>query len=165
LKNFLIIAAGGAAGHFMRNLVLSSNDTDWPLSTSRYETIINQYPDYLRENLMFGWLAIEQKYSFWKEHYGISLLATADYEQYLKSNINLEKPIVFLNHSFVWGKNLHDLENFHNNTTMLYICPKTRQGLEWQMRCIHYKAKDWVIDPARNDGRLLNDWCFSEPNR
>ena len=136
-KNFIITAAGGAAGNLVRNMVLTSEDTHWPLATDRFETVIKQYPDKLKQ--FIGWWDVERKLRFHPQYYKIDLLLSANYQQYLRGNINLDKPIVFTNHSIVWGDR-NDIDLFNNNTILLYVRPRTEQGLEWQVRALHMKC-------------------------
>lgn len=139
-KNFLIIAAGGAAGNLVRNILLSSNDVDWPLLTDRHTTIMNQYPIILKENNLFGWWGIEHNLRFYNQYYGIDLNFSTDYARYILSDINKNKPIVFLNHSFAWGDNSDQLQLFSTNLKLLHVAPITKQGLEWQIRALHLKC-------------------------
>ena len=160
-KNFIITAAGGAAGNLVRNMLLTSEDTHWPLSADRFETVLKQYPEKLKQ--FIGWWDVERKLRFHPQYYKIDLLLEADYQRYSRANINLDKPIVFTNHSIVWGDR-KDLDKFNENAVLLYVRPRTEQGLEWQVRALHMKClghPESMIDfsfDGENRSQLVKDY-------
>jgi hypothetical protein len=138
VNNLLVIAGIGAAGNLIRNLLLTSDATDWPLSIDRITSIKNQYPRTLQSD-MSGWWDQEGKLRFWNDCYGIDLNLEANYGNYklAMSSVSLNKPAVFINHTFLWDS--VELTKFLEVMTAVYCAPTTDIGLEWQIRALHNK--------------------------
>lgn len=128
MQNILIVADLGAASNLVRNILLLSNKTDWPLLTSRSDTISNQY---LSSNF-HNWLSVEYKLRFWNIHYGIDLSNNLNWQQYSNTNLLRSESIVFINHSAVWQH--EEYKKFKNNLKILYVAPETEFGVKWQVR-------------------------------
>lgn len=131
MVNFLVAGDVGAASNLVRNIMLLSEDVDWPLKTSRFETIINQYPRRLKTNMQ-EWIDVEAKLGFFKRFYDVDPshdLNWNDYKKYIKPT---NKPAVFVNHSFVWE--LDNFKTFAKHMPSLIVMPTTDLGLEWQIR-------------------------------
>jgi hypothetical protein len=129
VENILIVADLGAAGNLIKNLCLLSNDSDWPLPESRYNRILKQYSS----NTSFdNWLSIEYTLRFWQLYYTIDLSDHLDYTKYVSSCKKTDLPIVFLNHSAF--HQIDEFLKFQKKLHVIYICPTTDQGFEWQVR-------------------------------
>jgi len=131
MVNFLVCGDIGAASNLVKNIILLSNDVYWPFAEPRLEKILKQYPERLKSNKQ-EWIFLESKIGNYKEYYGIDLSHELDWEQYEKNVRPADKPIVFINHSFVY-----DLDNFYSflrKMPSLIVMPITDFGLEWQIR-------------------------------
>jgi hypothetical protein len=145
VKDILIVADLGAAGNLLRNLLLLGN-TDWPLSTDKIKTILNQYPVNLQ---LKNWLQVEYKLRFWSRYYGLDLSDQLDFKNYQTLPPTLY-PRVWLNHSAFWEKD--QIKSFLHKCCVVYVAPSTSRGLEWQIRSyVTKKTKE-----------LLHDFCFTD---
>lgn len=129
VTNILVLADLGAAGNLVKNLALLSNQVDWPLQENRFLRILDQYQS---TTTLSNWLAIEYNLRFWKKYYQLDLSDTLDWAEYNKMCADTKLPIVFLNHSGFYQ--LKEFTQFKKNLQVIYICPETEHGLEWQIR-------------------------------
>lgn len=131
VKNILVIADLGAAGNLVKNLLFLSDQVDWPLKDDRFERISKQYSS--QTTSFNNWLDKEYELRFWHRLYGIDLSDNLDWDQYKKSGNDCgSKPIVFLNHSAFYQ--LDQFRIFQRHLDIIYICPSTDLGHEWQIR-------------------------------
>ena len=131
MVNFLVAGDIGAAANLVRNIMLLSEDVDWPLKTPRLETVLNQYPELLSTDKL-KWIFIEVKFRFFKAIYGTDPSHDLNWEEYKNNIVVKDQPAVFINHSFVW-----EFDNFLTFTQHLpsvIVMPTTDLGLEWQIR-------------------------------
>lgn len=126
----LVIADLGSAGNLVKNLLLLSEQTDWPLADDRYNRILSQYR-YSR-NIFRNWLQIEGTLRFWQTKYRIDLSNNLDWATYADNCATTTWPIVFLNHSAFYQ--LDQLSNFVNKLKTIYVSPVTEFGLDWQIK-------------------------------
>jgi hypothetical protein len=131
LVNFLVAGDIGAAANLVRNIMLLSEDVDWPLGTPRLETILKQYPDRLAHNKA-EWIYIEVGLRFFQQFYGVDPSHDLDWSNYNRLVKTTDKPAVFINHSFVWE--LDNFFTFAEHLPSLIVMPTTDLGLEWQVR-------------------------------
>lgn len=118
----------GAAGNLVRNLLLLSNQVDWPLPTNRLDTILQQY---LPNTDLSQWLNIEYRLRFWDRFYNVDLSDNIDLEKFQKRKITSD-PVIYLNHSaFYQPTEYHQLAS---QVSTLYVAPQTDFGLRWQIR-------------------------------
>lgn len=131
MVNFLVAGDIGAASNLVRNVALLSDDVDWPLTTPRLETVLNQYPATLAQDKA-EWIYIEVKLRFFERYYGVDPSHDLNWNNYKQQVKPTSKPAVFVNHSFVW-----ELENFFTfakHMPSIIVMPLTDLGLEWQIR-------------------------------
>ena len=131
MVNFLVAGDIGAAANLIRNIMLLSEDVDWPLSTPRLETILKQYPIDLAQDKA-KWIFIEVRLRFFERFYGIDPSQDLNWNEYEKKIISKNKPAVFINHSFVWE--LDNFLTFAQHMPSLIVMPTSDLGLEWQVR-------------------------------
>lgn len=131
MVNFLVAGDLGAAANLIRNVMLLSNDVDWPLTTSRLGTILNQYPISLK-TMLSDWIPIEEKLRFSERLYGVDISRELDWVNYKKNVIIKNKPAVFINHSFVLQ--LDNFFTFASYMPSIIVMPITDFGLNWQIR-------------------------------
>lgn len=128
VKDIVVVADLGAAGNLVRNLLLLSSQTDWPLLSNRFDTILNQYrPTVKLEN----WLPVEYQLRFWDKYYGLDLSDNIDIEQF-NARKTKNTPVVYLNHSAFYQ--LAEYQQLVPDVNTLYISPVTDFGLSWQVR-------------------------------
>jgi hypothetical protein len=145
VKDFVIVSDLGAAGNLVRNLMLSG-ETDWPMVTDKFTTILNQYPRNLE---LKDWLQQENRLRFWLHYYKLDLSNELNFAQFLKLP-QAKLPRVWLNHSAFWQPD--QFEMFVNHCNVVYVAPTTAHGLEWQIRS--YASKKTIP--------LLHDFCFEQ---
>jgi hypothetical protein len=151
IKDLFLIANVGAAGNLVRNLLLTSKDVYWPeQSCDRYDTILAQYAT----DSLSGWWVTERNLDFINPISGVDSTLALDYNTYKQSRYKITSPIVILNHSLLWDIN-SEFDNFFKDTTMLYITPLTAQGLEWQVRALHFKCVD-------GNNKAMMDFSFND---
>lgn len=131
MVNFLVAGDIGAAANVVRNVMLLSNDVHWPITQPRLETILNQYPEHLKTN-MLEWIFIEVRLRFFREHYNIDISHDLNWNEYKQNVRATELPAVFINHSFVWE--FDNFLTFADHMPALIVMPTTDFGLEWQIR-------------------------------
>jgi hypothetical protein len=131
LVNFLVAGDIGAAANLVRNVMLLSEDVDWPLVQPRLETILNQYPTTLALDKS-EWIFIEVQLRFFFAYYKIDLSHELDWNNYEKNVVTTDNPVVFINHSFVWE--LDNFFTFAKHMPSIIVMPTTDLGLEWQVR-------------------------------
>lgn len=131
MVNFLVAGDIGAAANLVRNIMLLSKDVDWPLNSFRLETVLNQYPERLKTN-MLEWIYIEVGLRFFQKYYGVDLSHDLNWDDYEKKVVETQLPAVFINHSFVWEFN--NFLTFADHMPSLIVMPTTDFGLEWQIR-------------------------------
>lgn len=148
VKDIVVVADLGAAGNLVKNLLLLSDQTDWPLRSDRLARILNQYTIDLE---LKDWLKKEYKLRFWSQYYGLDLSDNLDSDQFNKLPLT-DKTRVWLNHSAFWQA--EQFNWFAKHCNIVYVAPTTVKGLEWQIRS--YANKKTV--------QLLHDFCF-EHNR
>jgi hypothetical protein len=126
--DIVVVADLGAAGNLVRNLLLLSEQTDWPLSTNRFVAIANQYKP---NNNLSQWLTTEYQLRFWNKHYGVDISNDINLSTFVKRNL-ASNPVVYLNHSaFYQHTEYQQLKEFAN---IVYVAPTTEFGLKWQIR-------------------------------
>lgn len=130
VKNTLIIADLGAAGNLVKNLCLLSSNVHWPLNNSRFDRIKGQYsPGADFQN----WLPTEYTLRFWKNYYNIDLSDNLNYDEYIKKyKASSGVSVVFLNHSAFYQ--IEEFLKFQKYLDIVYVCPTTDIGFEWQVR-------------------------------
>jgi hypothetical protein len=131
LVNFLVAGDIGAAANLVRNIMLLSDDVDWPLTTPRLDTILKQYPEHLTTNKL-EWIFIEVRLRFFNSYYGIDPSHDLNWNNYEKFIKPTTKPAIFITHSFVWE--LDNFFTFAEHLPSIIVMPTTDLGLEWQVR-------------------------------
>jgi hypothetical protein len=128
VKDLLVIADLGAAGNLVRNLLMLSDQIDWPLPSNRFDTILSQYPHDID---LSQWLAIEYKLRFWQRYYNADLSNNLDFQAFQQRK-RMPNPVVYLNHSAFYQ--LDQVEKFRTEVNILYVAPATQFGIDWQVR-------------------------------
>ena len=128
VKDIVIVADLGAAGNLVRNLILLSDQVDWPLLTNRHATILSQYPTTLE---LENWLPVESKLRFWNKYYGVDISDNLDVDKFSRRQ-QRAKPVVYLNHSAFYQPT--EFRSVADIATTMYVAPTTEFGLHWQIR-------------------------------
>jgi hypothetical protein len=128
VKNVLIVADLGACANIVKNLLLTG-DYAWPLSEDKFTSLLNQYNTDLQ---LKDWLFQEYMLRYWKKFFGIDLSDNLDFQQYHTQIIQPNLPIIFINHSAFYQ--IDEFDKFAKHFDILFICPTTKFGLEWQIR-------------------------------
>jgi hypothetical protein len=128
VKDIVIVADLGAAGNLVRNLLLLSNQIDWPMLSDRFHTVINQYQ---KNSSLDKWLDTEQKLRFWHRYYNVDLSNDIDLDKFQQRKI-VSSPVVYLNHSAFYQQPQY--QKLKDITMTLYIAPTTDFGNRWQIR-------------------------------
>ena len=149
MVNFLVAGDIGAAANLVRNIMLLSADVDWPLTTSRFDTILNQYPTDLKTKLT-DWIPIEERLRFSEKLYGVDISQDLDWVNYQRNIVAKNKPAVLINHSFVWQ--LDNFFIFASHMPSAVVMPTTDLGLAWQIRA--YCEKKGV--------EIMHNFTFSD---
>lgn len=154
VSDIVIVADLGAAGNLVRNLILLSEQVDWPLVTDRVAAISNQYNP--NKNLN-QWLFTEYRLRFWDKYYNVDISNDIDLLKFSQRRI-AAKPVVYLNHSAFYQFNEYKL--LKNMVKTLYVAPVTDFGLKWQIRSycekktveqLHNFAFEADVDNQRNN--------------
>jgi hypothetical protein len=128
VKDIVVIGDLGAGTNLIRNLLLLSSDTEWPLPNNRFNTIIQQYQPNTK---LKDWLAIEDRLRFWKRYYGVDLSNHIDLMLFNQRQ-RTDKPVVYINHSAFYQ--LQEYQLLVPEVDILYVAPCTEFGLAWQIR-------------------------------
>lgn len=128
VKDIVVVADLGAAGNLVRNLIMLSDQVDWPLSpASRFDTISKQYNTVELKQ----WLSIEYRLRFWKQYYNVDLSDGIDLTLFQARN-KTTAPAVYLNHTAFFQPD--EYQALSQLVTTLYVAPVTEFGLRWQIR-------------------------------
>lgn len=161
VKDIVIVADLGAAGNLVRNLLLLSHQTDWPLQTNRFETVSKQY---LKNTRFDQWLAVEARLRFWQQHYDVDISNDINVEKF-KNRKQKSWPVVYLNHSaFYQSEQYNQLKHL---VDILYVAPTTEAGLQWQVRSYCEKKtveKMHNFTFQDNIDQQRNDYCLQHGN-
>jgi len=128
VKDILIVADLGAAGNLVRNLLLLSDQTDWPLANDRFATVMKQYQPTLQ---LKNWLPVENQLRFWQRYYHVDISDDIDIEKFNQRS-KKDRPVVYLNHSAFYQESQY--QQLTTQVKTLYVAPKTEFGLSWQIR-------------------------------
>jgi len=128
VMDIVVIADLGSAGNLVRNLLLLSDQFDWPLTTNRFSTINTQY---LPNTKLENWLVLEYRLRFWLQQYGVDISDNINMLQFKKRR-RPAQPVVYLNHSAFYQQD--EYKQLKNEVATLYVAPVTELGLSWQIR-------------------------------
>lgn len=127
-KDIVVVADLGAAGNLVRNLLLLSNQIEWPMHSSRFDTIFKQYS---QDTKLEKWLEVEARLRFWQQYYGVDISNDINIDKF-KDRKQKTKPVVYLNHSaFYQHQQFNQLKNI---VDILFVAPTTEFGIQWQVR-------------------------------
>lgn len=126
MMDIVVVADLGAAGNLVRNLLLLSEQTDWPLATNRLDTISKQYQSDLTK-----WLEIEYRLRFWDRYYNVDISNDINLVKFYQRKIT-NRPVVYLNHSAFYQDEKY--QQLAPQVSTIYVAPKTDFGLRWQIR-------------------------------
>ena len=129
----LVVGDLGAGTNLIKNILLLSEDIDWPFkpNVGRLEFIKqNAYPDSLKTNIQ-TWLEYEYKLRRFNQCYGVDV---SDNYQDLSTektiNISQSKKIVFLTH---WPDIAVKLKKQYKNIKILSLYAESEFALCWQI--------------------------------
>jgi len=128
VKDIIVIADLGAAGNLVRNLLLLSNQTDWPLLSDRLGTILQQYRP---ADDLSQWLDTEHRLRYWDKFYGVDLSDNINLLAFQQRNTK-SSPVVYINHSALYQIDVFRL--IKQQALTIYVAPTTEFGLRWQVR-------------------------------
>lgn len=131
----IILTVGdlGAGTNLVKNVLLLSNDIDFPVSVkNRYQYILDTvYPDKIKNN-MSTWISYEYRLRNWKEWYGVDI---ADNFADISNNITIERSqkskLVFLTHT---PKIATTLKQKYPSINIVYLYPESDFALKWQIK-------------------------------
>ena len=151
-KNIIIIIGDlGAGSNLLKNILLLSDEVDFPNSKKdKLQDIIQTvYPAALKENLN-NWLYYEYKLRNWVQWYGVDITneyADIKTEKVLARSKN--KKIVFLTH---WPEIAHKLKQQYLGIKLVSLYPTTDFELLWQIKSyIDKKSIDTLQNFSFND--------------
>ena len=150
-KPHLIIGDLGSGSNIVKNLMLLDKKYKFaPDVSDRHAEIMRLYPQELKHNLS-GWFKYEYKLRNWKRFYGIDLSDYIDAQEVLHV-VNKIDNVIFINHSAFYQKDvLLKIKDYFNIT---YVCPKTLDGLKWQIKMYVEKCS---IDNLHNFSTETDD--------
>ena len=132
-KPLIIIGDLGAGTNIIKNLLMLDyryNFFNNSTEQDRKSKIFSLYPLSLK-NSLHTWFATEYTTRTWQSLYGIDLSDNINVNSAIKA-LNRINGVIFINHSAFYQ--LEEILQLQKHFNLVYILPKTLNGLQWQIK-------------------------------